>query len=101
MKRLVVSRAAQSDLASIADHTEQRWGRAQRMQYLAMLKDSVAAIRKSPGVGGSRDEIRQGPCSITCDQHVLFYRAAADTIEIVRVLHQRMDMHHQLSDPKP
>lgn len=100
MKRFVVSRAAQSDLASIADHTEQRWGRAQRMQYLAMLKDGIATIRKSPAAGMPRDDVRQGLRSMPCGQHVLFYRATLDSIELVRVLHQRMDVHSQLSDRK-
>lgn len=98
MKRLVVSQAAQADLASIADHTEQRWGRAQRVRYLAEFKDVFATIRKSPAAGMPRDDIRQGLRSMPCGQHVLFYRAAIDSIEIVRVLHQRMDVHRHLRD---
>jgi plasmid stabilization system protein ParE len=35
--------------------------------------------------------LRAGYYKIPCGSHVLFYRLAADGIDVVRILHERMD----------
>lgn len=98
MKRLVLSKAAQRDLESIGEYTEQTWGPAQKRRYLAVLKEGINKVRKNPGMSPPRDDIRQGARSFTCGGHVVFYRETDDSVGIIRVLHQRMDLHRHLDD---
>lgn len=93
MKRLVISEAARSDLTSIGEYTERVWGRTQKSRYVAALKEGIRKIQRSPAIGRSRADIRPGYLSFTCGRHVVFYRETNDTIEIIRLLHQKMDVH--------
>lgn len=47
-------------------------------------------------IGRSRDEVRVGYRSVHFGLHVIFYRVQGQTIDIVRVLHKRMDVERHL-----
>ena len=96
MKKLVVAFSARADLEDIARYTERRWGAARKRLYLDALRDRFAQLRTSPGLGAARDDVRSGYRSIASGSHVVFYRETADSIEILRVLHQRMDVHRHV-----
>jgi toxin ParE1/3/4 len=91
MPRVTIRPAAKRDLVRIGRYTEARWGRPQRDRYLTMLDGRIADLADTPPIGRRRDEIREGLRSIHAGRHVVFYRVGPDTIEIVRVLHERMD----------
>ncbi len=44
------------------------------------------------------DEIRQGYRKYYQGRHVIFYRQAGEDIEIIRILHERMDIEARLSE---
>lgn len=98
MKRLEIAKAAEADLAEISRYTEERWGIAQKRRYLAAIKDCFFRLRRNPALGASRDDIRPGYRSISAARHVVFYREALDRIEIIRVLHARMDLNRRLTE---
>ncbi len=57
-----------------------------------LLRDIVRAserARQRPLAWRARDEVMLGLRSILVHPYVLFYRVEADTVEVVRVLHQR------------
>jgi toxin ParE1/3/4 len=93
VKTLIVAGWARADLDAIARYTERRWGIARKRLYLDMLRRRFADLRTASGLGAARDDIRPGYRSIMCGSHIVFYRETADRIEILRVLHQRMDLH--------
>jgi len=45
---------------------------------------------------GRAVEIRPGYLRHTVSAHVIYFRAEGDRIEIVRILHQRMDVNRHL-----
>lgn len=83
---------AREDLIGIARHTEITWGRDQRRAYLKQLDEAFHAVAENPDLGRSCNEIRQGYFKYRRDSHVIFYRLDVEsTVEIIRVLHKRMD----------
>lgn len=58
--------AARRDLSRIWDYSEERWGRQQA-------------------------EVRPGYRSRAVGSHVVFYVISAGGVDVIRVLHQRMD----------
>ena len=46
--------------------------------------------------GKVRDEIRRGYRSLPVENHVVFYRVSDKDIEIVRILHQRMEVNQRV-----
>lgn len=97
MARYRLTRAARQDLAEIGRYTERRWGGAQRRAYLAQLDARMDLLVDHPQMGMARDDVRPGYRCLREGRHLIFYRGAAGTVEIVRVLHQRMDVRRHLS----
>jgi len=98
MRKLVIADRTRADLKDIADYTGREWGAGQSRRYLGAIKDRLARLRDRPGQGTLRDEIGPDYRSVRSGRHVVFYRETGENIEIVRVLHERMDMHRQLRD---
>lgn len=96
MKRLVVTDLARRDLAEIAEFTRRKWGNRQKAHYLDALRKAFVDLLRNPEKGMARDDIRSGYRSLACEHHVIFYRLPPDVVEIVRVLHERMDMQGRL-----
>ena len=101
MKRLVVTAAAEEDLRAVGRYTAESWGLEQKARYLAQFRKRFLQIRKTPEIGRARDEIRPGYRSILAGRHVIFYQETDELIEVVRILHDRMDLHRQFADPEP
>jgi toxin ParE1/3/4 len=62
------------------------------------IRQRFAELRRYPMAGAERAEFDTAYRTVSVGQHVIFYRIAADLIEIVRVLHVRMDVHRHLPD---
>jgi toxin ParE1/3/4 len=97
MPMFSLTKQALEDLREIGRYTQQRWGREQRRHYLAQLDRSFHALAENPSQGQWCDEIRAGYRKFPSGRHVIFYRQqAAGAIQIVRVLHERMDQETNL-----
>ena len=99
MGTFALTQKAKSDLKSIAAYTERQWGRPQRMIYAKQFDDAFHLLAETPRTGVTCDFIKQEYRKFPCSSHIIFYRSVNDTkIEIVRILHKRMDAHVQLRD---
>jgi toxin ParE1/3/4 len=92
MAGLRLTRAAREDLKAIGRYTQRTWGRRQRTAYLTQLDRRFHALAEMPSLGRSCDDIRPGYRKDTEGAHVIFYREVDGGIEIVRILHGRMDL---------
>lgn len=95
-----VSAKAIEDLKSIATYTQKRWGRAQRNIYLKQFDDTFHTLADSPELGASCDLVKAGYLKFPQGSHVIFYRHCSNSeIEIIRILHERMDVTLNLGNP--
>lgn len=100
MSTFTLTNRAFSDLKDIGRYTLQQWGREQRNLYLKMLDATFRQLAANPHKGKDCSDIRNGYRKFNAGSHVIFYRQmSGDTIEIVRVLHGRMDCETRLSSP--
>ena len=107
MARFRLSRRAQSDLADILVKSEQQRGNEAKSRYEAMIAAALCKVATDP-IGlttQDRSELSKGIRSfhtryaraysdvkVRHPVHVLHYRVIApNLVEIVRVLHERMD----------
>lgn len=98
MSRLTLTNKAKADLLEIGRYTQERWGHEQRNRYLTMLDSCFKQIAINPLKGKDCSDIRKGYRKFNVGSHVVYYHQAdPETIEIIRVLHSRMDMEAQLS----
>jgi len=91
-----LSTTALNDLRSIGRYTERRWGRDQRNKYLAMLDACFHVIVDRPSIGIPCDFIKSGYQKYHVGRHLVFYRRDAELIEIIRILHDSMDIESHL-----
>lgn len=88
--------AAQRDLSSIWDFTEERWGIPQAETYIAEIRAAIERVADDPRRGRACDEIRIGYRRYGIGSHLLFYVESAEGVDVVRILHQRMDPSQHL-----
>jgi toxin ParE1/3/4 len=93
--------AAEVDFANILKWTTENFGARQSRIYRDTLVQAIGELADGPNVAGSkaRDEIMAGLRTLHVARrgrrgsHFLMYRAAPkSTIEIVRILHDRMEL---------
>jgi len=97
MRRALLSPAAQADLDAIWNYTATQWGTGQAADYVRDIRDACAALARGERLSRPADEIRAGYRRCLVGAHVLFFRVTpAGDIEIVRILHQRMDVNRHL-----
>lgn len=92
MNRYRLTPAAQRDLSSIWDYTADHWSMPQAETYIGEIRSAIERIAEDPRRGRTCGEVRDGYRRYAIGSHVLFYRDHADgSVDIIRVLHQRMD----------
>ena len=94
-----LSKKAVEDLSGIWEYTIQAWSETQADKYYYMLlgvcqdlADGTTAARQYPEIHPDLFGARAG-------QHLIFFRQIRkDTIEIVRILHSRMDLRNRMEE---
>lgn len=96
-RRFRLSNQAEADLDEIGLYTKDNWGAGQAEKYLTQLDQTFHVLAQTPSLGQDCSDLRPGLLSITCNRHIIFFRRnAAGTVEILRILHQRMDFQRHL-----
>lgn len=107
--RVNLSPRADADLDEIRSWTEQRFGRAQAARYGSAFEAAFLRLSRQPDGAGTRDraDLAQGVRSLHVrsaglrGRHLILYRLRQpDVVEILRVLHDAMDLpRHLPPDP--
>lgn len=91
MRHIYKSPEAKNDLENIWLYSFGEWGEEQADHYYDELNDGMEKLTANPKLGKSREYIRSGYRSLQINHHVIYYRLQGDIIDIVRVLHERMN----------
>lgn len=83
--------AAQRDLSSIWHFSQERWDADHAQTYVTEIRAAIERIADDPGRGRRCDEIREGYRRYSIGSHLMFYVENADGVDVIRILHQRMD----------
>lgn len=93
MNRYVLSPAARADLEEIWDYTCWRWDDDQAEEYVREIQRAIERVVDNPMIGRACDELRPRYRKHAVGSHTLYYRiVSGDVINVVRILHQRMDV---------
>ena len=91
-----LSPAAEADVDEIWDYSEERWGRPQADRYVRDLASTCAGIAEGLVSSLSVEDIRPGYRKAACGSHMIYFREDDGDIEVVRILHQSMDVGRHL-----
>jgi toxin ParE1/3/4 len=85
---------AEADLAEIWAYSAEKWNLGQADRYIDALLSRFDWLCDNPQLWKPRPDITEGLYSYPQQSHVIYFRALGDPpglIEIVRVLHGRME----------
>jgi toxin ParE1/3/4 len=94
--RYTLSPRAKADLDNIWDRTVERGGTDQAEFYIRQLWQHIMAAAPQPTLGRACPEVRAGYYKYRSGSHFLFYRLIDGGIDVVRILHERMDFGRHL-----
>jgi toxin ParE1/3/4 len=94
--RYRLSPGARADLEDIWRYTAEHWSIDQADHYHNLLMDGIESLVGAAHRGIAVDHIRPGYRRLNAESHVIFYRPAENGIEIIRILHGRMDFNRHL-----
>jgi len=99
MKYRITTLASQ-DLENIWLYTFENWSIEQADRYLNLIMDEIEYVAEKPNSGFDFSSVRKGYYRSRIKSHILFYRIDQknDLVEIIRILHQRMDIENRLSE---
>ena len=96
MRGYALSPRASADIDEIWDYTAQRWDADQAERYVRLIQDAIETVAADPQRARPCDGVRAGYRRYRVGSHVVFFRLVGRRIEIMRILHQRMDFDRHL-----
>jgi toxin ParE1/3/4 len=102
MARFKLTNNAVKDLSDIWNYTFDAWSESQADKYYKLILNACASIAKKPQQGKVYEEIYPDLKGKKASKHIIFYRVMDDeSIEVTRILHERMDLKNKLASPLP
>jgi toxin ParE1/3/4 len=94
---VLIRPAAERDLDAIAIYTKQQWGARQAQRYLAALRFDIESLADFPMRhalyrSSHGHEFRK----LSSGHHLVFYTIDRRTVQVARILHERMDLDRHL-----
>lgn len=95
-----ISNEAQHDLEKIWLYTFETWSIEQADRYIDLIIDEIEYLADNPNVGKDFSSVRKGYLRSKVKSHFIFYKMNHNKqlIEIIRILHQQMDIENRLND---
>lgn len=88
--------SAVKDLSDIWNYTFDTWSESQADKYYKLLLNACSTIAKKPEIRKVYPEIYTDLKGKLTSKHIIFYRVLEDqSIEITRILHERMDLKNK------
>ncbi len=95
--KYVIKGAALADLKDIARYTRTSWGRDQEYIYIKSIFDYFDKIASRETFNVDYSHIKEGCFKCKINHHVVIFQILADgRPEIIRILHEEMDIPLQL-----
>lgn len=99
MAKFKFTRKAIEDLSAIWEYTFEAWSEKQADNYYRLLLNACSELAKNPKSGKEYNEIHPDLYGKPVSKHLIFYRKIDySTIEIIRILHERMDLKTKLAE---
>ncbi|MEW5929104.1 MAG: type II toxin-antitoxin system RelE/ParE family toxin [Gemmatimonadota bacterium] len=97
MRRYELAPSARRDLAEIARFYRASAGKQVAHRMVSRILEKCRLIAETPGtIGHRRDDTGPNVRSFPVPPHVIYFRFAGSTVEVVRVLHGKRDIRPDL-----
>ena len=98
MAELIMRQEAINDLTDMWEYTVETWSENQANKYYDTIKLACRDISQNPALGKEYLEISRNLLGYRINRHIIFYHlVSTDEVEVIRILHERMDLKNQLN----
>ena len=91
-----ISAEANEDLVSVWEYTREHWGIEQADLYIDAFLLRFVWLSRNRNLWRPRPDLKDGIFSCVEKSHVIFFSEHQGRIDVLRVLHQRMDLGRHL-----
>jgi toxin ParE1/3/4 len=100
MAKINFTKKAKIDLEEIWDYTYETWSEKQADKYYNELIEKCQELKKDFEQGRDYSILFLNLKGYTVNKHIIFYRLLdkGKTIEIARILHEKMDLKKHLNE---
>ena len=86
-------------MKSIWIYTFDEWSEKQADKYYASIEFACLQIGENPELGKEYEEIKSNLLGLRIGKHIILYQVVNEQeIEIIRILHERMDLIKRLNE---
>ncbi|WP_018628489.1 type II toxin-antitoxin system RelE/ParE family toxin [Niabella aurantiaca] len=99
MAKVILRQDAIDDLNDIWNYTFEKWSEKQADTYYSTLEFACMQIAENPELGKKYGGIDGNLLGLRAGKHIIFYQVITrQEIEIIRILHERMDLKNRLDE---
>lgn len=99
MSEYIISEKALEDINNIWIYTAENWSVEQADRYYNLIIDEIEYIVHNFDMASDFEKIRKSYRYSKVKSHLIFFKKdKTNEIEIVRVLHERMDIENRLAE---
>lgn len=91
-----ISNEAANDLEKIWVYTVENWSVEQAERYLGLVFEEIDYLCRKPESSKDYSHIRKGYFCSRVKSHLIFFRINKSKVEIIRILHEMMDVERHL-----
>jgi toxin ParE1/3/4 len=95
-ERYRLSRAARKDIDAIWTYSATRWNEDQAEAYVGEIRNALRRLNEGSAHPRDWSHLREGYFSYLVGSHLLLIRRRINGYEVVRILHQSMDVDRHL-----
>ena len=99
MAEYIISEKALEDLNNIWIYTAENWSVKQANRYYNLIVDEIEYVSENFETAKDFGNVRKNYNYSKVKSHLVFYKKAENTeMEIVRILHEKMDIKNRIND---
>lgn len=91
-----ISEAAISDIDGIWEYTFHKWSKEQADRYYSLIVNEIEFIAGNIISGKPMNHVKRGYFATYVKSHMILFKKKEDIVEVIRVLHQQMDIESNL-----
>ena len=86
-----LSPLAEADLEEIWIYTFRQWSLEQANEYHRGIMAAIEGLASGSNIR-QRTDVREGYWKYKVGMHVVYFRSSGDSLNVIRILHSRMDV---------
>lgn len=99
MTRYLISKEAVNDINTIWIYTAENWSTEQADRYYNLILDEIEYIAENFEMARSFEDVRKAYRYSKVKSHLIFFKKTKEnSIEVIRVLHEKMDIANRLNE---